>query len=192
MSKVRQLPFLLLLSALGAWAAFASSGPVAVGQQLPNLMLRALNGPPRNLQTYRGRPLIINVWASWCGPCREEMASLERLTWRDNGRDFAIIGISTDDDAAPALAFLGRTRATISQFIDSGRQWEGVLGASRIPLTVLVDGQGRILRRVYGSRQWDSPEMLKLLNSTFGAHELRQTRTPVFPQAKGDVQGLLR
>ena len=191
-SQVWRLRFLLLLSCLGAWAACAEVGPVAVGQPLPSATLRALNGPPRNLEMYRGRPLIINVWASWCGPCQEEMASLERLAWRDDGRAFAIIGISTDDDPAPALAFLKRTRATISQFIDSGRQWEGLLGASRIPLTVLVDGRGRILRRVYGSQQWDSPEILKLLNSTFGAHKLRQTRTPVFPQAKGDVQGLLR
>lgn len=192
MSKDRRPGLILLLWCLGACPALAGSGPVAVGQRLPNVTLRPLNGPQRSLGMYRGRPLIINVWASWCGPCQEEMASLERLAWRDEGRAFAIIGISTDDDPAPALASLRRARATVSQFIDSGQQLESLLGASRIPLTVLVDAQGRILRRVYGSQQWDSPEILKLLNDTFSTHELRQTRASVLPQGEDRVKGLLR
>ena len=192
MSKVRRLQLILLLSCLGVATAHAASGPVAIGQRLPNVTLRGLNGPQRDLAMYRGRPLLINVWASWCGPCQEEMASLERLAWRDDGRAFAIIGISTDDDSAAALTFLTHAHATISQFLDSGQQLEGILGASRIPLTVLVDAQGRVLRRVYGSQQWDSPETLKLLNSTFRAHELRQTRASVLPQVEGGVKGLLR
>ena len=81
--------------------------------------MQGLNGPTRNLGAYRGKPLIINVWASWCGPCRAEMASLERLAWRDESRHFTIIGISTDDYRANALAALQASNATIPQFIDS-------------------------------------------------------------------------
>jgi len=182
----------LLLAGLNAWSTLAASGPLAVGQRLPNMPLSGLNGPQRTMESYRGRPLIINLWASWCAPCRQEMASLERLAWRDEGRAFAIIGISTDDDPAQALSFLKSAHATISQFIDSGQKLEDLLGASRIPLTVLVDAQGRVQQRVYGSQQWDSAEIRQLLDRTFGARELRQTRAPVFPQAKGSVQGLPR
>ena len=109
------------------------------------------------------------------------MASLERLAWRNGGRDFAIIGISTDDDAQQALNLLHSTHATISQFIDVRQQLETVLGASRIPVTVLVDGRGRLLARIYGAQQWDSPSALQLLHDTFVLHKLRETGPAVLP-----------
>src|ERR1700692_4064433 len=56
-------------------------GEVAIGDTLREATIQGLNGPPRRLSEFRGKPLIINVWASWCGPCRAEMASLERLAW---------------------------------------------------------------------------------------------------------------
>jgi thiol-disulfide isomerase/thioredoxin len=107
------------------------------------------------------------VWASWCGPCRQEMASLERLAWHDQARHFAIIGISTDDDAAQAAGMLKNINATISQFIDRNLQMENMLGASRLPLTVLVAADGRVLEKIYGARQWDSAESLRLIDEAF-------------------------
>src|SRR6202795_540895 len=148
--------------------AGADSGQeVAIGAPLQEATLSGLNGPTRRLSTYRGKPLLINVWASWCGPCKQEMASLERLAWRDQSRYFAIIGISTDDEADRALGFLKTSNATISHFLDRGLQMEHMLGASRLPLTVLVDANGRILEKVYGAREWDAPEALQLIDRTF-------------------------
>ncbi len=129
--------------------------------------LQGLNGPSRNLRAFRGRPLIINVWASWCGPCREEMASLERLAWRGRSRYFAIIGISTDDYPDRAKSLLKSTNATISQYIDHDLQMENMLGASHLPLTVLIDTEGRVLDKVYGARRWDGAESLRLIDDTF-------------------------
>src|SRR6202043_2209021 len=116
---------------------------------------------------FRGKALIINVWASWCAPCRDEMASLERLAWLDEAAHFAVIGISTGDSPDPAKAWLASPNATISQFIDSKLLMENMLGASRLPLTVLVDANGRVLDKIYGARQWDGPDALKLLDRTF-------------------------
>jgi len=84
---------------------YARRGPI--GAQLRDAALQGLNGPPRHLSSFRGRPLLINVWASWCGPCKQEMASLERLAWQE--QDFAIIGISTDDYADKAASLLKGT-----------------------------------------------------------------------------------
>jgi len=149
-------------------AAIADSGQeVAIGAPLREAMLTGLNGPSRRLSAYRGKPLLINVWASWCGPCQQEMASLERLAWRDQSRYFSIIGISTDDAADRAIGLLNKSNATISQFIDHDLQMEHMLGASRLPLTVLVDADGRILEKVYGARQWDAPAALRLIDRTF-------------------------
>lgn len=161
----RSLSAVLLCLALVQPSPASGPGEVPVGGTLGAATLLGLNGPSRRLDAFRGRPLIINVWASWCGPCKAEMASLERLAWR--GEQFAIIGISTDDYADQAGALLKNTNATISHFIDQDRKMENMLGASQLPLTVLVDADGRILKKIYGARQWDGVNELRMIRETF-------------------------
>jgi len=157
----------LLLLSVAAPSTAGADGEVAVGGLLRDALLEGLNGPARRLSAFRGKPLIINVWASWCGPCRAEMASLERLAWSRRDRGFAIIGISTDDYVDKAKLLLGNTNATISQFIDTQLQMENMLGASRLPLTVLVDAQGRVVKKVLGAREWDDAESQRLIDDAF-------------------------
>jgi thiol-disulfide isomerase/thioredoxin len=165
----RALALALALCAVGTVvpAAAKTPGEVGVGERLRDATMQGLNGPSRKLSAFRGKPLIINVWASWCGPCRAEMASLERLAWHEEARRFTIIGISTDDDPRAANALLARTNATIGHFIDRRLELENMLGAARIPLTVLVDAEGRVLEKVYGARAWDSPESLRMIDGVF-------------------------
>jgi thiol-disulfide isomerase/thioredoxin len=152
---------LLLLALVAAGSAGAQPAEeVPIGGTLRAATLRGLNGPSRELSEFRGRPLIINVWASWCGPCRAEMASLERLAWLDDSQDLTVIGISTDDYEDRARDALKTSNATITHFIDSELMMEKMLGASRLPLTVFVSADGRVLERVYGAREWDSPAAL--------------------------------
>jgi thiol-disulfide isomerase/thioredoxin len=158
----------LLAGALPAPARAGTPGEVRPGQPLRDEAMQGLNGPAARLSQFRGRPLIINVWASWCGPCRAEMASLERLAWREpSAGPFTIIGISTDDDPDAARAQLRRSNATISHYIDSQLRLENMLGASQLPLTVLVDAEGRVREKVYGAREWDGAEALALIGRTF-------------------------
>src|SRR6185312_1856669 len=166
---------LVLLGILGAVpiAAAKTPGEVEVGHSLREATLRGLNGPNRKLSEFRRKPLIINVWASWCGPCRAEMASLERLAWLDRSSYFAVIGISTDDYADRAQAALAESNATISHFIDHDLVLENMLGAAQIPLTVLVDADGRVLRKIHGARDWDSPASLTIIDGAFRAHPAR-------------------
>ena len=142
---------------------------VAEGQVLPDVAMSGLNGPHRALSSYRGRPLIINVWASWCAPCRKEAASLERLAWSEAGSRYTVIGISTDDDRNAALKWLRHSNAAISHYIDTGPHWilENMLGASTIPITVLVDAQGRVVARFRGARDWDTAESIQLIERAF-------------------------
>jgi thiol-disulfide isomerase/thioredoxin len=168
---VRALLYLAVAPGPLAWplACAATPGEVPIGGVLHDANLDGLNGASRRLSEYRGHPLLINVWASWCGPCIEEMASLERLAWREDRAPFSLIGISTDDYPEKALGFLNRSNATIRHFIDHNQVAENMLGASTIPLTVLVDAKGRIVDKIYGAREWDSPDAMRHIARVFGS-----------------------
>lgn len=152
---------------LACSASAATPGEVPVGGVLREATLRGLNGPNRQLSEFRGRPLIINVWASWCPPCVAEMDSLERLAWSDTGQQFLVIGISTDDYPDAAKGFLRKSQATLNHFIDERLLLENMLGANRLPLTLLVDAKGQVLHKVVGARDWNSPESVKLITQMF-------------------------
>lgn len=149
-------------------ASFANkAGEVKVGSYLREATLDGLNVSSRKLSEFKGKPLIINVWASWCGPCQAEMGSLERLAKKHNGKDFNIIGISTDDYRNKAEAAIARAQLTFENFLDNKLMLEKMLGANTIPLTLLVDEKGRVLEKVRGAREWDSPEIKDAISKAF-------------------------
>jgi thiol-disulfide isomerase/thioredoxin len=158
---------LLLGLASGASVQARTPGEVEVGSVLRDATMRGLNGPDRKLSAFRGKPLIINVWASWCAPCIAEMGSLERLAWSDLGQHFTVIGISTDDYPEAAKGFLRRSQATMNHYIDRQLELENMLGADRLPLTLLVDAKGKMLHKVVGAREWDGMQAMALIRSTF-------------------------
>lgn len=166
-NAIRLTILLLCLGAAAGAAAQQSPAEIPIGGTLQDATLRGLNGPPRKLSEFFGKPLVVNVWASWCGPCRAEMASLERLAW-SGSRDLIVIGISTDDYEDRAVAALTSSNATITHFIDQNLAMEKMLGATRLPLTVLVGPDGRILDKVYGARDWDGAAALAHIDSVFG------------------------
>ena len=163
-----------ILLLLLAWFAATSTlvcaktpGEVEVGGTLREASMQGLSGASRKLSEYRGKPLIINVWASWCGPCQAEMGSLERLARSKGGKQFTVIGISTDDYHEAAHAFMKRYQTSFSNFIDSRLLLENMLGADHLPLTLLVDAQGRVLDKYVGTKEWDSPEAFKIVGKAF-------------------------
>lgn len=155
--------FAILLAAslsLISPAQAKSPDEVDVGSALRDLPMQGLNGPSMKITAFKGKPLVVNVWASWCGPCRAEMGSLDRLAKR-YGKQFTVIGISTDDYPEKAKNFLKQSGTAFPMFID-GPPWplEHMLGANRMPLTVLVSPDGLVLAKVYGAKEWDSPQAI--------------------------------
>ncbi|TXG80370.1 MAG: TlpA family protein disulfide reductase [Thermomicrobiales bacterium] len=123
-----------------------------------------MSGESRRLAEFRGHPLVVNVWASWCGPCRAEMPSLERLS-RIGAERVRVIGVSTDDDPNLAREFLLRTGVSFPNFHDFDQKLEReVFGAAAMPLTLIVNAEGRVVGRVLGARDWDSPQSRDLIN----------------------------
>ena len=159
----------LLLFCLASVSTFAGAktlGEVEAGSVLREAQMQGVLVPGRKLSSFRGKPMLINVWASWCGPCRQEMPSVERLAKRYGGHQFSVIGISTDDYIERATLFVKQSGVTFPNFIDDQLYLENMLGADHLPLTVLVDAQGRVLAKFYGARDWDSPESQALLAKT--------------------------
>jgi thiol-disulfide isomerase/thioredoxin len=144
-----------------------SNREVKVGENLRESVMDGLQGKQKKLSDFQGKPLIINVWASWCGPCRSEMSSLERLASKYNGKDFNIIGISTDDYRDDAVSAIKMSKISFENFLDHMLELEKMLGANTIPLTVLVDEQGRVLKKIRGAREWDGPIMVSEISDVF-------------------------
>ena len=156
-----------LLSAISTTAFAGTPGEVEVGGYLRDLKLQGFDGKTKKFSDFRGKPLIINVWASWCGPCRSEMGSLERLARRYGGKQFNVIGISTDDDGYAAAAFIKHSKVSFENFLDSNVMLENMLGANTIPLTILVDAHGRVLEKARGAYEWDSPGTVDAIAEIF-------------------------
>jgi thiol-disulfide isomerase/thioredoxin len=155
-----------MLASAGAVTQASTPGQIAVGAVLRDVSMQGISTPSRRLSDFRGKPLVINVWASWCGPCGQEMGSLERLSRRYGGNQFNVIGVSTDDYRDRAQLFVKQFSITFSNFMDHDLLLENMLGADRLPLTLLVDAQGRVLARHYGAQDWDSPQSQALIAKT--------------------------
>ena len=165
---MRSIVLILFLALALPTPAFAGTpGEVEIGGFLREATLNGVNGKTNKFTDFKGKPLLINVWASWCGPCRAEMGSLERLARRYNGNEFNIIGISIDDDGNAAAAFTKQLKITFKNFLDSNLLLENMLGANTIPLTVLVDAHGRVLLKARGVFEWDSPEIIAAIGEAF-------------------------
>lgn len=164
-SRLRCFACATLFALAAAGVSARTPGEVEVGGTLRDTPMKSFAGGTRKFADFRGKPMIINVWASWCGPCRAEMDGLERLAKRYNGRQLTIIGVSTDDDGQAAAAYLRRAGVSFENFLDNNLVLENMLGADKLPLTLLIDANGRVLRKIGGARAWDSPEALQFISA---------------------------
>ena len=122
-------------------------------------------GSSRNLslEDFRGTHILVNVWATWCRPCQEEMASLNHLALLLANKDIKIIPISIDVSGPVAVrSFYERLALNnLSIYVDPAKNVMGALGVTGIPTTILIGRDGREIGRVVGPAQWDAPESVK-------------------------------
>jgi thiol-disulfide isomerase/thioredoxin len=160
------LAFLFIILAAIPSLGGATPGEVSIGGNLRDAPMQGLTGNSVLLSEYQGKPLIINVWASYCVPCLAEMGSLERL-WKRYGNRINVIGISIDDYPERAKRFLAKAETSFPHYIDYRLSLENMLGANTIPLTLLVDEQGRVLLKIRGAQEWDDPDVIKVIGKTY-------------------------
>jgi thiol-disulfide isomerase/thioredoxin len=121
----------------------------------------------RSLGEWRGRVVLVNLWATWCSPCRKEMPSLADLERKLGSKDFEVVAISLDRQGAEAAApFLKDTAADgLALYLDPTAASLDQLRAIGLPASVLVDRQGNEIGRMLGPAEWSSPEAIALVKA---------------------------
>ena len=143
---------------------------IKVGAAAPNFQLWDLEGNAVSLSDYRGGVVLVNFWATWCGPCRVEMPAMELLYREFNRKDFEILAVSTDPQGvAVTRPFTESLGLTFPILHDSDFRVGIAYGARTLPMTFLVDRRGLITHRIFGARDWQSPEARQLIQALLKA-----------------------
>jgi thiol-disulfide isomerase/thioredoxin len=139
--------------------------------RLPDLTFLDSNGQTRKLSDWRGRTVLVNLWATWCVPCRKEMPALENLETRLGGDDFQVVAINIDtrDPAKPKAFLKDAGLDKLGYFTDaSAKVFQDLKSIGRalgMPTSVLVDGQGCEIGTIAGPAEWDSDDAIKLISA---------------------------
>jgi thiol-disulfide isomerase/thioredoxin len=136
-------------------------------RQLPSFGFKDAMGRSLTLADFRGKVVLLNLWATWCPPCRKEMPTLDRLQARLGGPDFEVVALSVDQ-GGPAVvkAFFDQIDArALTLYIDESTEVLSALGILGVPATLLIDREGREVGRMSGPAEWDSPEMVRLIET---------------------------
>ncbi len=135
-------------------------------QWLPDIEFSDGNERQTRLSDYRGKVILLNLWATWCPPCRKEMPSLDRLQAILGGTDFEVIALSVDHDFPVVREFYRQTALmNLSLYIDRSGQAMPRLAVTAIPTTLLIDGLGREIGRKTGPAEWDSASLVKQISA---------------------------
>ena len=136
-----------------------------VGFRAPGFTVRNLKGQRVQLADYKGKVVILNLWATWCGPCRVEMPGMENLYRRYRSQDFEILAVSLDKGADDEVRkFTEEYQLSFPVLLDAERQVESLYNTFTIPTTYVIDKNGVVVAEVDGAKNWESEETFKALD----------------------------
>jgi len=163
---------MLMLLAL----CIAASNPISGAQDAAHgFTLPDINGKKVSLSEFKGKVVILNFWATWCGPCRAEMPSLNKLYIALKDKGLAVIAISVDTSEKTVRPFIKEQKLSFPVLMDKDKAVSfdeyGIFG---LPTTFLIDRNGMIVEKIPGEREWDTPQMkgkiIGLLGERNGNH----------------------
>ncbi len=157
----RTLRFLAVLAGLAAGSAHAAEAPIKTDapKPLPPLAFVTMDGQEATLDAFKGKVVVLNLWATWCAPCREEMPSLDRLQAQFADRDVVVLALSVDRAGPERVQqFLSEIGVSaVHVYRDPKAAATRALKLPGLPATILVDRQGQEVGRVLGIAAWDGP-----------------------------------
>jgi peroxiredoxin len=156
---------IVALFLLGAASANAlqpwSGGPP------PALQLKDLDGRSHRLEDYRGQVVLLNFWATWCGPCRAEMPSIERLRESMAGKPFAVLAVNVGESERQAREFAEKLPVRFAILLDRDTSAARAWGARILPATYVIGPDGRIRYRYFGELDWSSAAVRSRIEALF-------------------------
>jgi peroxiredoxin len=152
-------------------AAFTEAGIPVLREAVPlaDFTLPLTDGTSLNTEKLRGKVVFLNFWATWCGPCRAEMPSMETLYGRFKDRGLEILAVNIQESPRQVNTFMDQWGFTFPVALDSRGSVGNTYGVMAIPTTYIINREGEIIARVMGSLSWDNPKLFSafetLLNS---------------------------
>jgi thiol-disulfide isomerase/thioredoxin len=149
---------------LGEMAAFVTKKSP---EELPDITFTDASGKEIHLSSLKGKTILLNLWATWCGPCREEMPALDHLQKELGGDKFEVVALSLDRGGYEASRkFLDELKASnVTLYADPTAKQGMALKLIGMPTTILINKDGKEVGRLAGSAKWDSPDAKKLVQS---------------------------
>jgi peroxiredoxin len=142
---------------------------VEAGDVAPDFKLEGLAGRQISLSSLRGKVVLVNFWATWCPPCREEMPSMERLHEVLAGDDFVMLAINTEKNGRTVVPeFLKKNSYTFPILLDDKGEVQGLYGVYKFPETFIVRKDGVVENKVIGSIDWSSTKTISYLKGLIG------------------------
>jgi len=134
----------LLLGAALAMGANVAVPAVAPATAAPDFTLRSMNGPNLRLQEQRGQVVLVNFWATWCGPCRQEIPHLNKLYEKYHASGFVLLGVNIDEDPRVAADVAAKLGVKFPVLLDTDKKVSRLYDMSAMPATVVIDRDGRV------------------------------------------------
>jgi cytochrome c biogenesis protein CcmG, thiol:disulfide interchange protein DsbE len=146
-------------------AAHAAAG-TDVGATMPDYSALGLDGSKFEIQSRRGKVVLLNLWATWCGPCRFEIPELQTIHNRYAARNFEVVGVSVDESGIDAVKdFVKEHSMTYPVVVDAEGKLANVFQTSVLPTSVVIDRNGKIVWKKFGAIMPDDPELKKAIES---------------------------
>ncbi len=147
---------------------------------LPEIAIADSEGKVGALADFRGKFVLLNIWATWCVPCRKEMPTLDRLQGQLGGPEFEVVALSIDRGGAELVRKFYREIGIqhLAVRIDAKAEAPSALETVGVPTTLLIDRQGREIGRLVGPAEWDSPEMIGFLRDAISQKAGALSSTP--------------
>ena len=142
----RRHAWALRLASCAAFAVLAGTASSAIAPQAaaPDFTLHAMGGPNLRLKEQRGRVVMVNFWATWCAPCRQEMPHLNRLYEKYRGAGFVLLGVNVDDDTSKAADVVAKLGVTFPVLLDTEKSVSKLYDVSTMPSTMIIDRDGKV------------------------------------------------
>ena len=161
--------FLILLCAacLGcslAWAQYEKT-PWPNGHKIPPLVFKDVTGQVFDLSQMRGKKIILNVWATWCAPCKEELPNLQVFSDLQDPAKVVVLTLNVKEPPSRAQRFMQSHQISLPLISDPKGEWAQKLGIKVFPSTLLIDSQGQIKWRIVGEVDWTAAEPQAWVNS---------------------------